>query len=50
MNRPEMQAEELRLTKLIVDEGMRDGLQSMAEHPRYGELKKLQDELYEEDK
>lgn len=49
MNRAELQAEELRLIDLIVDEGMRDGLQSMVEHPQYGELKKLQDKLYPEE-
>jgi len=50
MDRIELQAEELRLIDLIRDEGMRDGLQSMAEHSQYGKLKKLQDELYQEDK
>lgn len=49
MTKSEMQAEELRLIDLIVDEGMRDGMQSMAEHPQHGELKKLQDELYQEE-
>lgn len=50
MNRTELQAEEIRLTDLIVDEGMRDGMQSMVEHPQHVKLQKLQDELYKEDK
>lgn len=49
MNRPEMQAEEIRLIDLIVDDGMRDGLQSMVEHPQHVELQKLKKELYPEE-
>ena len=46
MNRKELQAREIWLIDLIEREGERDGLLSMAEHPRYRELVKIQGLLY----
>ena len=46
MTRKELQAREIWLIDLIEREGIRDGLNSMAEHPRYRELVKLQGLLY----
>ena len=46
MNRKELQAREIWLIDLIEREGERDGLLSMAEHPRYPELIALQNKLY----
>lgn len=41
----ELQEKETLLIDLILDEGKRDGLFSMAEHPRYQELVELQERI-----
>ena len=46
LDREKLQAKELWLIDLITREGVRDGLSTMAEHPRYRELVKLQGLLY----
>ena len=46
MDREKLQAKEIWLIDLIEREGERDGLLSMADHPRYRELVKLQGLLY----
>jgi len=46
MNRKELQVREIWLIDLIEREGARDGLSSMAEHPRYRELVNIQNVLY----
>ena len=46
MDTKKLQAEEIRLIDFIVEDGMRKGLSSMAEHPQYKELQDLQNRLY----
>ena len=41
-----MSSEEIRLIDFIVEDGMRNGMSSMAEHPQYKELHDIQYKLY----